>query len=199
MRGSLTALVYAFWLPRGRGRACPARGFPISARLPYTAGPHICGPQAVEKPPSAREVPRRGGGREPCHSPKYFGQPHSSLPHRLRAEPPHRGGQGVSTPFSTAYGTLKTVPYKAPVNPICREGSRPLRGRLPDTGHSQAAARTPRGASGTPPPTTICELSRHRSRSRCLRHGIPRQMFHVEHLPDFFVGKTPFLSLLFVL
>ena len=26
-----------------------------------------------------------------------------------------------------------------------------------------------------------------------------RQMFHVEHLPDFFVGKTPFLSLLFVL
>ena len=88
--------------PRGRGRACPARGFPISARFPYTAGPHICGPQAVEKPPSAREVPRRGGGREPCHSPKYFGQPHSSLPHRLRAEPPHRGGQGVSTPFSTA-------------------------------------------------------------------------------------------------
>ena len=27
----------------------------------------------------------------------------------------------------------------------------------------------------------------------------PRQMFHVEHLPGFFVGKTPFLSLLFVL
>ena len=48
----------------------------------------------VEKPPSAREVPRRGGGREPCHSPKYFGQPYSSLPHRLRAEPPRRGGQG---------------------------------------------------------------------------------------------------------
>ena len=61
MRGRPAALVYAFWLPRGRGRACPARGFPISARLPYTAGPHICGPQAVEKPPSAREVPRRGG------------------------------------------------------------------------------------------------------------------------------------------
>ena len=27
-------------------------------------------------------------------NPKYFGQPHSSLPHRLRAEPPRRGGQG---------------------------------------------------------------------------------------------------------
>ena len=60
--------------------------------------------QRVEKPPSAREVPRRGGGREPCHSPKYFGQPYSSLPHRLRAEPPRRGGQGVSTPFSTVCG-----------------------------------------------------------------------------------------------
>ena len=61
--------------------------------------------QHVEKPPSAREVPRRGGGREPCHSPKYFGQPHSSLPHRLRAEPPHRGGQGVNAPFSTVCAT----------------------------------------------------------------------------------------------
>ncbi len=34
-------------------------------------------------------------------------------------------------------GTVKTVPYKAPVNPICREGYilpvGPLRGRLPDT------------------------------------------------------------------
>ncbi len=60
--------------------------------------------QRVEKPPSAREVPRRGGGREPCHSPKYFGQPYSSLPHRLRAEPPRRGGQGVSTPFFDSLG-----------------------------------------------------------------------------------------------
>ena len=41
----------------------------------------------VSERTSAREVPRRGGGREPCHSPKYFGQPYSSLPHRLRAEP----------------------------------------------------------------------------------------------------------------
>ena len=48
----------------------------------------------VSERTSAREVPRRGGGREPCHSPKYFGQPYSSLPHRLRAEPPRRGGQG---------------------------------------------------------------------------------------------------------
>ena len=49
-------------------------------------------------------MPRRGGGREPCHSPKYFGQPYSSLPHRLRAEPPRRGGQGVSAPFLTICG-----------------------------------------------------------------------------------------------
>ena len=60
--------------------------------------------QRVEKPPSAREVPQRGGGREPCHSPKYFGQLYSFLPHRLRAEPPRRGGQGVSTPFSRKTG-----------------------------------------------------------------------------------------------
>ena len=59
----------------------------------------------VSERTSAREVPRRGGGREPCHSPKYFGQPYSSLPHRLRAEPPRRGGQGVSTPFSTVCGS----------------------------------------------------------------------------------------------
>ena len=30
-----------------------------------------------------------------------IGQPYSSLPHRLRAEPPRRGGQGVNAPFST--------------------------------------------------------------------------------------------------
>ena len=68
-----------FWLPRGRGRACPARGVPINARLPYTAGPHICGPYA---------------------SAIFY--------HAATANVP---------------GTVKTVPYKAPVNPICREGS----------------------------------------------------------------------------
>jgi hypothetical protein len=79
VRGRLAALVYAFWLPRGRGRACPARGFPISARLPYTAGPHICGPytSAIFYHAATENVP----------------------------------------------GTVKSVPYKAPVNPICREGS----------------------------------------------------------------------------
>ena len=64
------------------------------------------GGQRAEKPPSAREVPRRGGGREPCHGPKYFGQSYSSLPHRLRAEPPRRGGQGGGTPFSTCWDFL---------------------------------------------------------------------------------------------
>ena len=79
MRGRPAALVYAFWLPRGRGRACPARGFPISARLPYTAEPHICGPYTA-----------------------------AIFYHAATASVP---------------GTVKTVPYKAPVNPICREGS----------------------------------------------------------------------------
>ena len=50
-------------------------------------------------------MPRSGGGREPCHSPKYFGQPYSSLPHRLRAEPPSQRGQGVNALFSTVCAT----------------------------------------------------------------------------------------------
>ena len=59
------------------------------------------GGQTVEKPPSARAVPRRGGGREPCHSPKYFGQPHSSLPTACGRSPSQRG-QGVGTLFGHA-------------------------------------------------------------------------------------------------
>ena len=144
----MAALVYAFWLPRGRGRACPARGFPISARFPYTAGPHICGPYTA-----------------------------AIFYHAATANVP---------------GTVKTVPYKAPVNPICREGSCPLRGRLPDTGHSRAAARTPRGASGTPPPATTYELSHHRSRPRRLRHGIPPADVPRGTSAGLFCWKNPF-------
>ena len=72
--------------------------------LTYWRG--LCPRQCVEKPSSAREVPRRGGGREPCHNPKYFGQSYSSLPHRLRAEPPRRGGQGVNASFLTVWRGL---------------------------------------------------------------------------------------------
>ena len=39
-------------------------------------------------------------------SPKYSCPPHVSLPHRLRAEPPRRGGKGMSTPFSTRRASL---------------------------------------------------------------------------------------------
>ena len=79
-------------------------------------------PQGQKASPQRGEVARRGGGREHCHCSKYFGQSYSSLPHRLRAEPfgprplcrfatsphavgshPRRGGQGVSTPFSTGW------------------------------------------------------------------------------------------------
>ena len=70
-----------------------SKNLPLRDRLPRYGGGGACARGGA--------VPRRGGGREPCHSPKYFGQPYSSLPHRLRAEPPRRGGQGVSTPFST--------------------------------------------------------------------------------------------------
>ena len=89
---------------------------------PLTAGcllRGLCPRQCVEKPPSAREVPRRGGGREPCHNPKYFGQSYSSLPHRLRAEPPRRGGQGVNASFLTVWRGL------------CPRESLPSQGRWP--------------------------------------------------------------------
>ena len=43
--------------------------------------------------PEGERWPRRAGGREPCGYLKSFRQWHSSLPHRLRAEPPRRGGQ----------------------------------------------------------------------------------------------------------
>ena len=77
-------------LPRGSQKAYTNAAIPARQRR---RKPSLSGEvQRVEKSPSAREVPRRGGGREPCHSPKYFGQPYSSLPHRLRAEPPRRGG-----------------------------------------------------------------------------------------------------------
>ena len=109
MRGSLAEIackrVISVNLPliRPCGATFPQRGRLESCiKSPLTIMPAA---QRVEKPPSAREVPRRGGGREPCQSPKYFGQPYSSLPHRLRAEPPRRGGQGVSTPFSTVCGS----------------------------------------------------------------------------------------------
>ena len=93
----------------GRQATGPLHNRPAPSNIKITCLRPLAGRlQRVEKPPSAREVPRRGGGREPCHSPKYFGQPYSSLPHRLRAEPPRRGGQGVSTPFSTVYNLPAT-------------------------------------------------------------------------------------------
>ena len=57
----------------------------------------------------------------------------------------------------------------------------------------------PRGVGGRRPlqrPTNFPTIVH--ARAVC-GMAYPRQMFHVEHLPDFFVGKTPFLSLLFVL
>ena len=49
-------------LPYGlpcRGRACPARGLPINARLPYTSGPHMCGPYNATTKSAANFRPQR--------------------------------------------------------------------------------------------------------------------------------------------
>ena len=86
--------------PLSRCAGAPLKGSPACRKA------SLCetdSPDTGEVAQSARRgaVPRRGGGREPCHSPKYFGQPYNSLPHRLRAEPPRRGGQGVNAPLSS--------------------------------------------------------------------------------------------------
>ena len=65
----MAALVYAFWLPRGRGRAPFYAVLGVLLCTPYTA---------------------------------------ATFYHAATAHVP---------------GTVKNVPYKAPVNPICREGS----------------------------------------------------------------------------
>ena len=62
--------------------------------------------------------------------------------------------------------------------------------------HARAALRLPEGRRPLQRPTNSPAIVH--ARAVC-GMAYPRQMFHVEHLPDFFVGKTPFLSLLFVL
>ena len=114
------------WVVGGKIRGIPATPHPLRGSSPrrgafggappYIVAPikgspacrkaSLCetdSPDTGEVAQSARRgaVPRGGGGREPCHSPKYFGQPYNSLPHRLRAEPPRRGGQGVNAPLSS--------------------------------------------------------------------------------------------------
>ena len=76
-----------------RGRR-PRRPAPL-ASLCETDSPDT---GEVALAPEGERWPRRAGGREPRHNPKSSGQPSTSLPHRLRAEPPPRGGQGNFTP-----------------------------------------------------------------------------------------------------
>ena len=110
----------------GNGRPRKARRDPSG--LASSASSPKRGAQRVEKPPSAREVPRRGGGREPCHSPKYFGQPYSSLPHRLRAEPPRRGGLRGEHTFFDSLSSPKRGAFLRGRSP---RGKPPHQGRWP--------------------------------------------------------------------
>ena len=57
----------------------------------------------------------------------------------------------------------------------------------------------PRGVGDAAPPQRPINFPTIVHARAAYGMAYPRQMFHVEHLPDFFVGKTPFLSLLFVL
>ena len=59
--------------------------------------------------------------------------------------------------------------------------------------------RTPRGVGDAAPYNDLRTFPPSFTPALFAACHTPRQMFHVEHLPDFFVGKNPFLSLLFVL
>ena len=63
----------------------------------------------------------------------------------------------------------------------------------------QSPAHPPRGVGDAAPYNDLRAFSPSFTPALFAAWHTPRQMFHVEHLPDFFVGKTPFLSLLFVL
>ena len=105
-------MVYAFWLPRGRGRACPARGFPISARLPYTAGlsKNSCRGEHCSPVPV-------------CLARNYPGKCVAAVSWRATNGRPYTSAIFYHAATANVPGTVKAVPYKAPVNPICREGS----------------------------------------------------------------------------
>ena len=140
----------------GRQATGPLHNRPAPSNIKITCLRPLAGRlQRVEKPPSAREVPRRGGGREPCHSPKYFGQPYSSLPHRLRAEPPRRGGQGVSTPFSTACNlpaaSRRQVIFSVPF--LLRKGTNPRLVKITSGQSPQPRRPAPAGPAGSARPS----------------------------------------------
>ena len=80
--------------------------------------------------------PRRAGRREPYHYPKYFGFPRGSLPYRLRAEPPRRGGQG---PPREGRGPGMPGPYEA---------ATPLSGNCGKPDPHQSALRTASPCAG---------------------------------------------------
>ena len=129
------------------GHPSVSKNLPLRDRLPRYGGGGACARGGA--------VPRRGGGREPCHSPKYFGQPYSSLPHRLRAEPPRRGGQGVSTPFSTVYTLPATsrrqVVFLVPF--LLRKGTNPRLVKITSGQSPQPRRPAPAGPAGSARPS----------------------------------------------
>ena len=103
-------------------------------------------------------------------SPKYSCPPHVSLPHRLRAEPPRRGGQERAVP---------RVEFSPFVGNVIRRGAFYMR---PQLSHDRAPAggRGPdmsgpyRMLTGPPHPNAYRSCSAPRSRSRSPGRGPPR-------------------------
>ena len=96
---------------RGRGRACPARRFPIGGRLRVSAGPDMSGPYRGGFPASSRrrQLPRVVGDADP------YGVVADSISARCRSRhrQPPRGG---INPFPATLPKHTYLFYSIPAN-----------------------------------------------------------------------------------
>ena len=127
-------------------------------------------------------------------SPKYSCPPHVSLPHRLRAEPPRRGGQE---------GAVPRVEFSPFVGNVIRRGAfymRPRRFILPQTGTGgygirpyvfEAAKHQHRGGAPRGAFSLWSKTESVGAHSICARGGLSyrkRARADMESAPTFFVG-----------
>ncbi len=118
-----------------RGRACPARGLPASARPPYTAGPGMPGPYgtaAIKKrlfalcivgwgldptaPPPGNTISRDGPRSGQDRSLQSNGKPAYSCSHNKKARPPLPGGRAgcANVAYSAWIAPVGQTPSQAP-------------------------------------------------------------------------------------
>ena len=118
-----------------RGRTCPARGLPASARPPYTAGPGMPGPYgtaAIKKrlfalcivgwgldptaPPPGNTISRDGPRSGQDRSLQSNGKQAFSCPQNKKAQPPLPGGRAgcANVAYSAWIAPVGQTPSQAP-------------------------------------------------------------------------------------